>query len=300
MGGGKWRWVEGLSGGVLLGVVRYSAMTTVVQARTLTSAALHELHARWGPYQLLRHGGEVVLGNWWRAQRYYAMHETRSSSHMVYTLGHRYDRGLRRRAEESGHRLVAMENGHLLKYEVLGMCEKRGCCVASPYTGDQTGLLTLRRLREMKGGNLPALEVRRAVEHLLGGVKAMHSVGLSDGALSLDRALVDRRGSVVIELPALPLLFNGPEHDQHEMRRADLLAVGRMTYELLYGREPGPRGVERVSSAPQSAWDLWLASALDACEGFASAQEAIELLPTEPVEAPSKSVVRQLIDWIRG
>jgi hypothetical protein len=58
--------------------------------------------------------------------------------------------------------------------------------------------------------------------------------------------------------------------------------------------------VERVSSAPQSAWDLWLASALDPIEGFATAREALELLPNEPVEAPSKNVVRQLIDWIRG
>ncbi|MFZ4573780.1 MAG: hypothetical protein ACOYN0_05240 [Phycisphaerales bacterium] len=275
-------------------------MSTALQGRSQPGAAMRESQASWGPYQLLRQAGEVVLGPLWKAQRHYAMHGTKSSSHMVYVLGHRHDRGLRRRVEEHGPGMEAISDPHLLRYEVLGRCEKRGCCVACPYTGDQTGLLTLRRLRELKGGALPSIEVRRAVEHLLLGLKALHGVGLSDGLLDLDRALVDRRGAVVIELPGLPLLYRSPGDNQDDLRRADLLAVGRMAYELLYGREPDPRGVARVSSSPESAWDLWLASALDPWEGFATAADAVSLLPAEPVVVQSKSVVQQLIDWIKG
>lgn len=256
-----------------------------------------ELHAKWGPFQLLREGGEVSLGPWWKAQRSYAMHDTRSTSHLVYTVGSRYDRSLRRRVDESSGRLTSLSDPHLLRYECVGMCERRGCCIVTPYTGDQTGLLTLRRLRDLKGGRLPEIEVLRAVEHLLNGVRALHAAGLSDGSLTLDRALVDRHGSVVIELAGLPVFLTPDDQAMPELRRADLVAVGRMTYELLYGKAPGRKGVERISSAPQSGWDLWLFNALDPWEGFASAEVALSLLPRESPASP-RGVVRKLIDWI--
>jgi hypothetical protein len=265
-----------------------------VQTRTVVHPRpTDELHEPWGPFELLRDAGEVELGPWLKASRYIAMHATKSSSHLVYSIGGRADRALHRRLDDRQDGLSRLRNPHLLQYQVIGRCERRGCLIATPYTGDHSGILTLGRLALLKGG-LRGVELKRAVSHLLEGLQALHGAGFADGGLKLERLLVDRHGSVVIELAGLPLVMAGETASQEEFT-ADIVAAGRIAYVLAHGKPVTPFTLQELDLHAVTSWDSWLARMMrgqikDAPTAVAELPDLIQLSP---------SIVDHVVQWAK-
>lgn len=158
---------------------------------------------------------------------------------------------------------------------------------AEPYLGNEDGLLTFARLVELKGGRMPPHEVGRAMTHILDAMRVAHAEGLCHGSISASELLVDRHGSITIDLYGLRSRMQGWITADPELVRDEVRSVAMLGYWALTGLEAEEPRIRagRLVRRLDRAWDDWFESALDPAGGFETASEAIESLPIPSREA---------------
>lgn len=151
-----------------------------------------------------------------------------------------------------------------------------------PFLGNEDGLLTLERLVGLKGGRMPPHEVGRAMVHILDAVQYAHATGLCHGVVTPSDLLVDRHGSITIDLYGLRRRMDGLISADAEVVRDEVRSIAMVGYWALTGLEAEEPRIRagRLVRRLDRGWDDWFELALDPAGGFESAEEAIASLPT--------------------
>jgi hypothetical protein len=231
---------------------------------------------RLGPYEVTRHLGTGKL-----TDRWLVIHEMRQSTHVLHEFDACHANAERRRFLTAIEAVAPLRHAHLLPVEELGFSGQGRPYVITPYSGSQDGLLTLERLAQAKGGRLSSIEVERGLTHLLQAVDYAHAAERVHGALSMDEVLVDRHGSLWIEMYGVGRRLRHDATPTAESRRDEVRSLVEMGYRLLTGiaadepRIPAERLVKRLDRQ----WDEWFDEGLDPLRGFDSAAEALIRLP---------------------
>lgn len=263
--------------------------------------------AFFGPYRLVRR-----LGSAGTVERFGAVHVRRQTSHLIYRFGAMEDRLERRRLNQAFELLAGFRHPHALPIEHFAFgAQGRGWLVTA-YPGNQNGLVTLRDLIDLKGGRLGAFEAERAIGQVLSLLEAAHGRRLHHEPLTIDEILVDRSGSLLVELFGLrhAVATRAKAHDAVDpmLVREEVRSVAELGYLLLTGLEMTDSALppSRVLRKVDRAWDPWFEMAMDPGAGFASAAEAMAALPgikraeqAEPAASPVASKVRVVLDRLR-
>lgn len=254
---------------------------------------------RFGPYQLVRELSPSPMGRRWLALR-----ESDQTSHAVYRFGSLPDRVGRRRHTRAMQSLAGLRHPHILSVEVCSFAIGDEPWVVTPYTGNHDCIVTLGDVLAAKGETLSAAEAERAVLQVLEAVSYAHATGRGNGPISMDQLLVDRHGSVLIELYGVSRALRGLEGINSELIRDEVRSVVEIAYRLVTGlsadepRIPAGRLVKRLPRA----FDEWLEEGLNPGGGFQSADEAIAKLPhrrPEPEAGRVRTVLDKLTAWSR-
>jgi len=219
------------------------------------------------------------------------------------------DRGDLRRFVESIQNLSPVSHPHILPIEQFTLDKGGagrggdGAWIVTPYTGNLEGLVTLSALLEDKGGQMTPGESERALIQLLEASEYAHAAGFHHGPMSIEEVLVDRRGSLAIELYGLRRLLNGPGSvPVMEVERDEVRSIVEIGYKLLTGlsaEEPRIRA-DRLIQRLDRRWDDWFDQGLDPMAGFLSAGEALAALPSLRREVEVKpSAVRSVLGTFR-
>jgi len=238
---------------------------------------MHPERLRFGPYRLLR-----TLDACPAADRLLALHEKKQTSHVVYRFGVFRDAAERRRFIAAVEPLARLDHSHLLPVEEYSFAADGRGWVVTPYTGSQTGLMSLTRLVADKGGQMSPSETERALTHTLEAAQAAHAVGLAHGPLTTDEVLIDRRGSASVELYGLARRLH-PEQggsDVDSTRALEVRSIVELGYQLLAGMRPSRPHIapSRLVKRLDRRWDAFFAAGLSGA-GFPTATDALASLP---------------------
>ena len=254
---------------------------------------------RLGPYRLLR-----PLESNHLAERWVGLHERDQTTSVIYLFPPCHDRADERRFVRAMERVAALHRAHILHVEHYALQPGGRPWATTSYLGSQVGLVTLESLRLEKGGTMPHLEVERVMSQLLSACAAAHEAGVHHGPIGADEVLVDRSGSVWIEMYGVARLLDGLSDGNTEIARDEVRSLTELAYYLLTGlraeepRIPAGRLVKRLPGA----WDAWIEEGLSAVGGFESASEAFAALPghhAEPVET-SVGAVKTVLGRVRS
>jgi serine/threonine protein kinase len=240
-----------------------------------------------GPYRLT---GQLAPSR--IAARWLALHDRDQTTHVVHEFAPRHDKAEQRRFMSSVEAAAELSHPHLLKIEQLTFGAHGRACVVTPYTGNQDGLLTLDALLRAKGGQMNPAEAERGISHLLEAVEYAHNAGHQHGTLGLDEVLVDRHGSLTIEMYGLVRRLrawtSGPDVAADEVR-----SVVELGYRLVTGlpAEEPRIAAGRLVRKLDWRWDEWFDAGLDPIGGFPSAKAALKALPF--VRRAAEPVARQ-------
>ncbi|MBC7834297.1 MAG: hypothetical protein H7Y88_04250 [Phycisphaerales bacterium] len=256
-----------------------------------------------GPYVLTRELPDCVLPGGHAALRWVALHETEQSSHLIYRFTppppsqDKYARSALLGAVKAA---ASLRHSHIWEIARFGYDDAGYMWVVGAYPGDVTGLLTLGRLLRDKGGQMSAPEAERAVLQVLEAVEQAWSTGRSHGPVGMDEVLVDRHGSLLIELYGvgrgmLGLIPSDPSA-RAEFLRDEVRSVVEIGYQLITGLRaespviPPARLVKKLDPA----WDAWLRRGLDPLSGFDSPSEALGALPSRVVRTETRGPIVQV------
>jgi len=258
---------------------------------------------RVGPYRLSKSLGSGAL-----AERWVAVHETDHSLHVA----HRF-----RSTEECPAELVVeavaavseISHPHLLPIEGVHEGIAGSVWVITPFTGDHDGLVSLDSLLRQKGGRFSPLEADRALTHLLEASSLAHGEGCQHGPISTGEVVVDRRGSVAIELYGLRRrLTRLWEQTAIEVARDEVRSIVEIGYTLITGRSADEPRIAATRLFPRldPRWDDWFNEGLDPVGGFGGADEALAWLPSLRREiegarktSPVHTVIRRVREALR-
>jgi len=231
----------------------------------------------FGPYRVVRELGVSRAG-----PRWIAINERTGENRTVYRVGSSRDHVERRRLLAALERAGSVSHAHLLTVDQFSLDNTGNVWAVTAYRGNQEGLVTLPELADAKGGRLSPIETERALEQILEAVAFAHGQGLHHGPIDPEEILIDRHGSVWIELYALPRLLDGLDAFNEFLVRDEVRSVVAIGYKLLTGldaeepRVPAARMFKKLDRA----WDRWFDRGLDASGGFDSAGEAFAALPS--------------------
>jgi serine/threonine protein kinase len=232
---------------------------------------------RIGPYRLVRQLQPGGLG-----ERWLALNESDQSDHVAYRFRLTQDRPEGRRFVSAIEALSPLSHPHLLPIEQISLGIGGGGWIVTPYTGSHDGLVTMGSLAKDKGGRMTPPETERALLQLLEAVEYAHGEGHHHGVLSADEILVDRRGSVAIELYGLRRrLSPGALRPAAEVARDEVRSIVGIGYWLLTALAAEEPRIQAGRLIPRldPRWDEWFDEGLDAAAGFATASEALAALP---------------------
>ncbi len=230
----------------------------------------------FGPYELVRQ-----LRPAQSAERHLALHPELLTNHVAYRFRFDHPRTQRRRFLEAVEKAAALDIAHILRVEQFSLTSQSEAWVISPYTGNHDGLMLLSDLLGVKGGKMEALEVTRVLEHLLEAVGAAHGAGVVNGPVRIDEILVDRAGSLSIELYGISVAMQG-EVNTDELRQIELRSIAVIAYKLLTGIDASEDLLiepNRLVPKLDTAWNAFFAEALDPAAGFATAAEMLGSIP---------------------
>jgi len=257
-----------------------------------------EMPAYFGPYRLVRALVPGTLGDRWLA-----LHARQKTSHVVHRFPACEDRAERRRYLTAFEKLSSIRHPHILPIEQMSFGHRARAWAVTPYTGNADGLVTLDRLRELKGGRMGVFETERAIAQLLEASSAAHEQGLIHGPLREDRILVDRHGSLAIEHYGLDRTVHPRGDADGDATGDEIRSIAEIGYQCLTGLEPGEPAIRasRIDRRLDRRWDEWFERGLDPSAGFACALEALEVLPSrlrqsiprEPSQGPVRVVLRR-------
>ncbi len=253
----------------------------------------HRERQQLGPFVLIRPFAPAPS-----AVRWLALHETHHTSHVVYQFPACHDKNEQRRFLSAVQTVCVLSHPHIQKIEQYSFDGSRNGYVVTPFPGDASGLLFLDSLLRAKSGRMHPDEAQRAVLQLLEAFDAAHAMRLNHGPISMNEVLVDRHGSLVIELYGLSRHLRGLAQGNSELVRDEVRSVVELGYQLITGlRAEEPMiPVERLVKRLDPAWGAWFDRGLGltwgGTDGFASASEAIDALPgraaaPEPKKEPS-------------
>lgn len=240
---------------------------------------------RLGPYLVERELPACRL-----ARRWLAVHERAQTTHTLYQFTRLKDKADQHRFLSVFERVSRATNPHVLAIEHVSLGRNAVGWVVTPYTGNQDGLVTLDTLVAQKGGTMSVPEATRAVRHLLEALVAGSEAGLSHGPIRMDEVLVDRHGSLVVEMLGVARLLTGSSTADAELLRDEAASAAEMAYTLLTGLPAEEPRIEiaRLVRRLDKSWCAWIESALDlAGGGFASPAAALAALPGVSAIAPT-------------
>lgn len=250
-----------------------------------------------GPYVLTR---ELPARN--DCERWLALHEVDQSSHLLYRFGIRREKIERRRFLEGVLACQKSLHAHAMRIDQFSFSPDGRPWIVSPYPGDGGGIVNLAQLIRIKGGQLDPGEARRAVLQLLDASLALGADGLVHGAINAEHVLVDRHGSLVIELFGLARAIAGtneaPHHAMAEQVRS-IVAIGYLLVTGLVAEEP-MIPPSRLIKGLDPALDRWLLDGLDPARGYDTPAQAIEALASESTREPAPVIVTRGWNALRG
>lgn len=232
---------------------------------------------RFGPYRLLR---QLQAGG--IAERWLALDERDQSAHVAYRFRLGHDKSEQRRFIGAVEAASALSHPHLLPIEQFTLGMPGGAWIVTPFTGSHDGLVTLASLLKDKGGRMEPAEAERTLTQLLEGIEYAHRSGHHHGPLDASEILVDRRGSLTIELYGLRRRL-GRLHNQpaSEVARDEVRSLVGVGYTLVTGLPAEDPRIQAGRLFPRldHRWDDWFDEGLDPLGGFVSAGEALASLP---------------------
>jgi|SoiMethySBSTD1v2_1073268.scaffolds.fasta_scaffold477970_1 serine/threonine protein kinase len=239
------------------------------------SSRVERLHI--GPYQLVRQlEGSVP------AERWLAFNQSDQTTHVAYRFKLSQDKSEQRRFIAAVEAMSPLSHPHLLPIEQFSLVVGGGAWIVTPYTGSHDGLVTLSALVRDKGGRLEPQETERALIQLLEAMEHAHSEGHVHGALRAEEILVDRRGSLSVELYGLRRRLGAMGGTAaSEVIRDEVRSLVGLGYWLLTGLPAEDPRIEAGRLIPRldRRWDDWFNEGLDPLGGFATAGETLAGLP---------------------
>jgi hypothetical protein len=235
-----------------------------------------------------------------QADRFLALHSTDQTSHLAYRFSALKTGRDEQRFEEAAKIAAAFSHPHALVIQQFGIDALGHPWVITPFAGDVDGVRPLSKLLREKGGQMSPVEVERALQQLLECVSSAHEgvsaagagdaggahateLGLwSHGLISIDEVIVDRHGSLLVELYGLAAALQPARQASADAHRDEVRSVIEIGYELITGLRaeepiiPAQRLVKRLSSQ----WSEFFDHGLDPSRGFDSARQALEGLPS--------------------
>lgn len=230
-----------------------------------------------GPYRLVRQ-----LEGSSTAERWLAFNECDQTAHVAYRFKLSQDKSEQRRFIAAVEAMAPLSHPHLLPIEQLSLGMGGGAWIVTPYTGSHDGLVSLAALVRDKGGRLEPQETERALLQILEGIEYAHSEGHVHGILRAEEILIDRRGSLAIELYGLRRRLGAMGGTAaSEVIRDEVRSVVGLGYSLLTGLPAEEPRIQagRLIARLDRRWDEWFNEGLDPLGGFASAGEALAALP---------------------
>ena len=178
--------------------------------------------------------------------------------------------------------LRAINNKHVLPVEKLLLGIVHQPCAVTPYTGHQDGLIDLDTLLVEKGGHMEPGEADRLMRQVFDGLAAAHDKLVHHGPLKARDVLVDRRGSATIEMLGVARSLEGLRGFSTEVQRDEIRSVVELGFTCLTGHDAATVGLpaSKLVRKLDPAWDAFFAHGLDPIEGFDTAAQAIEALPS--------------------
>jgi serine/threonine protein kinase len=250
---------------------------------------------RIGPFRLVRRLEAGPAG-----ERWLAFNEREQTTHVAHRIPVGGPAGTRRF-------LTALEgtsnlrHPHLLPIEQYSLGSANTGWIVTPFTGSHDGLVTLSRLLRDKGGRMQPVEVERALTQLLEALEYAHGLGYFHGEVGTDEILVDRRGSLAIELYGLRRrLLGSGDRPATEVGRDEVRSIVAIGYELLTGLSAEDPRIEATRLIPKldRRWDEFFAEGLDPLAGFLTAGDALGSLPSLRRELDARHSPVQVV--IRG
>lgn len=253
--------------------------------------------ASFGPYRLVRDLAPCRLGDRWMA-----LHEHRQTSHTAYEFAICHDRLERRRFAEAMQALSTLSHPHILPVDMWSFEPGGAPWAVTHYTGNHGGLVTLEDVVRAKGESLPAFEAERAALQLLEATAAAHDKGVYHGPVTAQEILVDRHGSLTIEMYGVTRTIAGLGRGNFELAADETRSIVELAYRLLTGLPADePRiAPSRIAKRVPRAFEEWLEEGLNPGAGFENAAEAISRLPSQRTEIePSrvKTVLGRIRAW---
>ena len=230
---------------------------------------------RLGPYRLLRPLLPSAI-----AERWVGLHEREQTTYVLHLFDVCHDRADERRFISAMEQLTTLDQAHILPVNHFSILPGGQPWAVTPYLGSQVGLVTLDSLRIEKGGVMPAVEVERVMSQLFSASAGANDAGVHHGPITAEQILVDRSGSVSIEMYGVRRRLEGLV-DNGEIARDEVRSLVELAYFLLTGlpaeepRIPAGRLVRRLPGA----WDAWIEEGLSPVGGFESAKFAVSSLP---------------------
>ena len=242
-----------------------------------------------GPYQLVRPIAPAAIhrpasDSTYTVERWLALHTPDETDRIVHLFAEPLDDAELDRAHKALWRLAATPHAHLLSPECVAIHRQSRCLwAATRFVGHQERVLTLAEHARIKGGTLPPHETERAVIQLLECLQQLHAGGILSGPLHAQDILLDRRGSVCLELHGIGRALDGLHGFGSELVNDEVRSVVDIAYTLITGLHPEQTDGLRPSRLVRRldrAWDQWFEAGLDPVSCFQSPEEAIEALPS--------------------
>lgn len=253
-----------------------------------------------GPYRLV---GRLAPSR--GATRWLALHEHDHTTHVVHEFAPCHDKAEQRRFIAAVEGAATLRHAHILEIEQFSFFGLGRACVVTPYTGNQDGLVTLDDLARAKGGRMAATEVERALTQILEACQYAHDLRQAHGEIDAPDALIDRSGSVYIEMYGMARRLRGGRASHHQTVADEVRSLVALGYRLVSGlpaeepRIPAGRLIKKLDRR----WDEWFDAGLHPVDGFATAREAIDALPSSrraTEDASRAGRVRGMISLFRS
>ena len=177
--------------------------------------------------------------------------------------------------------LRTIENAHVLPVTdvVLGVAGWHW--VITPYGGAADGIVSLATVMAAQPeGRMSAVEALHATRQLLLASDAAHVRGITHGPIAAEEVLVDRRGSLAVELYGLRRRISGaPPRDPHAVS-SEVRSIAALTYRMITGFAVPDHFVRasRVIRGVGEPFDQWIADAING-PGFEAPEFALKALP---------------------
>lgn len=239
------------------------------------SSALRAEH--FGPYKVIR-----PLGSTRGVSRFIVLCTKTDTNRLLYRFPSLNQHQQRRVLFDAMVSMSTLDHPHLLRVESASYDDRGRLCVITPYTGNQEGLVTLEDLVDQRGGKLGVIEAARAIEHLFSAASYAHQRGISHGPIECEHVLVDRFGSIQIELYGYPNLGQRNVPDSRLLVSDEVRSIVEIAYIMITGLSVSADRLSptRVLKRLDKNWDTWFEIGLDPLDGFADAEHALRALPT--------------------